>query len=238
MTMSRRGAIFHWIIFGIVAAIGLFFLLTGSFTPSTEVRGEWHFNFVHDAVYAAEVDLLALDQDARDFGQELALTLAENGGFREDSTCGKYNEKQLWNDKENWCLLNVKNRVRALYQEHFLPRTVEITFVDNAVIGKSGRKTIDLSQKYIQNYTYDYDFTVDLGYNFEEYLLLEQDARALVTLCKNSNNLTECLEQKPLYWDFCDAEITSTKVAFCVSSPVDAVIDGKPVKYQFALDFS
>lgn len=236
--MSRRGAIFHWIIFGIVAAIGLFFLLTGSFKPSTEVRGEWHLGFVHDAVYAAEVDLLALDQDARDFGQKLALQLAENGGFREDSTCGKYNEKQLWNDKENWCLVNVKNSISNLYQQHFLPRKFEITFIDAVVIGKSGRKTIDLSQKYIQNYTYDYDFTVDLSYNFEEYLLLEQDARALVTLCKNSDNLMKCLEKKPLYWDFCDADITSTTVAFCFPSLVDAVVNGKSLRYQFALDFS
>lgn len=235
---SRRGAIFHWVIFGIVAAIGLFFLLTNSFTPSVEVRGKWHLDFLHDTVYAAEVDLLALDQDARDFGQKLALQLAEKGGFVEDSACGIYNIRQLWNKKERWCIVNVKDSVSRLYQQHFLPRDFEITFADTAVIGKSGRKTIDKSQKYTQNYTYNYDFTVDIGYNFDEYVLLEQDARALVTLCKNSDNLTKCLEKKPLYWDFCDADITSTKVAFCVSSLVDTVVNDKPLLYQFALDFS
>ncbi|MDP3734672.1 MAG: hypothetical protein Q8R37_05575 [Nanoarchaeota archaeon] len=235
---STRGAIFHWIIFGIVAALGLFFLLTNSFAPSLGTRGEWHLDFLYDAVYAAEIDLLALDQDARDFGQDTALQLAQNGGFRGNSSCGQDQQYQLWNDPNQWCIHNVKEIVTTLYQQHFLPRDFEILFLNNSIAGKSGRKQINASSNYIQMYTYNYDFTVDIGYNFNEYVLLEQEARALVALCRNDDNLSNCLEQKPSSWTLCEPEISSATVAFCVPSPVDAVVNNNPIRYQFALDFS
>ena len=237
MFSNNRGAIFHWVIFGILVSLGLFFILTTNFSPDTAIKGEWHLNFLHDTVYEAEVDLLELDQNARNFGKSTALQLANNGGFVEDSECGKYEDNQLWNKQENWCLPNVKILVSKLYKQHFLPTTfTEIIFQENNIAGVSGKKTITSSEKYKQTYTYNYNFNVDINYNFDEYVVLEQEARALVNLCAGKENFKDCIEKRPRPTNLELCETISTKqVSFCVLGITKEL---KDLNYKFALDFS
>ena len=240
--MNQKAQIFQYLIPIMFLAMGLFFLLTSSFSPSTEIKGQWHIDFLHDSLYEAEVDLLELDQDARNFCYDMALQVAGNGGFISNSECGTYNNRQKWNREDQWCIQNIKNNLDGLYKEHFLPREfTEIIFTENFIAGKSGKKTIDSSQEYKQTYTYNYDFNVDLNYNFDEYAILEQDARALVTVCKNETDLEACIDNKldhKQYWELCEDSLLSKEVAFCVRSPLNAVIKGTSLIYEFALDFN
>ena len=90
-------------------------------------------------------------------------------------------------------------------------------------------------------------FRANLGYDFDEYFLLQDQAKKMVNECKSAPQLQDCLQKiKPAYWKFgsCDTELFEEKegkIIFCIDSPGKYTVFEKgafvPVRYKVGLDF-
>ena len=103
--MNRRGAVLHWVLFGILAALGLFLLQTGLFTGLGEASGGgWAATFLEEVYYPAEAQHIA-EQAAIYLQLEEAVgELALKGGTTEKLSCGEFGSGiTFWNKAEEWC---------------------------------------------------------------------------------------------------------------------------------------
>ncbi|MBU0727480.1 hypothetical protein KKA95_02240, partial [Patescibacteria group bacterium] len=251
--MNKKGTLMYLIFLGLLIAIGALFLLRDEIEIEIKVKGEWQVDFLKENYFEAQKDLLRIDIVAKNIGTEIAFTLANKGGFTQNSECGQTNDLNLWNNQQQWCLPTITENVITLSQEKFpsrLPNLIfsEYGFNENLFWGKGEKATIVSEQG---TYIYDTSFAVNLGYSFEEYLTLQTRAQRLVSRCRNDNDLHTCLNQeKPDYWKYtsCTEEQFSEdnrKVPFCVQSPNLAVLPvgtfltiPTPITYPFALDFT
>ena len=237
--MNKRGAILHWILFGIVGAIALFYTLTADIDTNIAVKGTWPLSFLKDNYYPAQRESLLLQLKAADLGKTTALELAAQGGFdpEEESECGSVNATLLWNKKGVICFPDETEKARQLLQRA-MPG-FEFSFEKDFLIGKGATKNISSGTGI---YFYREEFAADIGYSFSEYNQIKQEAQALLMLC--AENTAACLsEKKPAHWHYlsCTSEAAIpadiTEMAFCVESPGGYKINNKLVEYSFALDF-
>lgn len=255
--MNKKGALMHWIMFGVLIAIAVFFIAAKK-PLTTEVKGQWSADFLKDNYLEAEKKLLSEEVVLRNIGMEAARELAENGGLSKDkiSDCETINNVNLWNSKEKWCLPDVLNNVNSEVGKKLQTRIKEVKFSsvefkDKMLLAKGEKKEIASKAG---KYVYDTNVAVDLGYSFDEYGPLKDEAEKLVSACKNKKKLVECLENnKPPYWKLGSCEqgknvdITNTrKLVFCVKSPNNYYLPSSVsflpvpelVKYKLALDFA
>jgi len=257
LKMNKKGIIIHLILLGILLALGIFFVASNSNQPAV-LKGEWATSFLKENYLESQKILLQNDAVAKNIGSELALDLAELGGFSQPSECGTINGHNLWNKLNQWCTPDIgKNLVQQATPE-FKQRLPDVQFYDvnfsnTFFYGKGLPKTI---KSKAGAYTFNNDFSVDLGYSFAEYQDVEQEARILVARCANSLDLRKCLDQNRddtrwFYNDCNDDDYTEDdrQVPFCVISPRRAtLLDFRTfkeqsgytrlVQYNLALDFS
>lgn len=253
--MSKKAAVTHWILFGVLLALGIFFLASKTLYADLEVKGKWQMDFLNNDYFPAQKELLHEEIVARNVGFETAFELAENGGFREKSPCGVVEGASLWNKKEQWCLPDIFTTISTHVKEKLTPRLPTIAFSDISTSGKILRGLGDkrVVESNVGKYEFDQHFAVDLGYSFEEYIQLFQEAKELVLACQSENDLKSCLDTKKLtHWNYgpCgnkkDQYLLGRKVLFCVVSPTkthlpygnDIIRSLKLVEYFFALDFT
>ena len=233
---TKKGVLYHWIMFGILSAIAIFLALTKGYTFQQEPVGEWHLKFIANTLQQAEIDLLEMDQKARDAGWEVALLLAKQGWFKEASECGKVVERNIWNNKEKWCLPVVKSIAGELIDAKIAQK--EITFSEETMYGFGEKKVIANSSGKLYRYEYSSNIAINLGYNFDEYTQLEQEARSLVRTCGSASDLVLCIdENKRSHWQLCEEGVIDNVGVFCVNSPNNYSIRGAPVIYEFGLRF-
>ncbi|MBU1111621.1 MAG: hypothetical protein KJ896_02480, partial [Nanoarchaeota archaeon] len=102
--MNKKAALFHWVLLVIIGALALFvFLIQGQIF--TEERGEWQLDFVQLS-QQSEMDLLYLDKLANAAGSKLIVDYALTAGQFNDTLCGKFQDYNLWNLKEDYCIPN------------------------------------------------------------------------------------------------------------------------------------
>lgn len=254
---NKKGLFFHLIMFGILLAFGIFLVVTKSYTVQQEPVGLWHLNFIANTLQPAEIDLLELDQKARDAGWDAALLLAKQGGFSEKSECGQAAGRNIWNDgqKNNgntkgdkWCLPVVKEVASRLVGAKVSQK--EIAFTEEMMRGIGENKVINVQgnvqRNTIQRYEYLTNIAIDLDYSFDEYAQLEQEARSLVKKCRDfsgdSSELLKCVNKdKQTHWQLCEEGVINVEGndigIFCVKSPGNYAIKGKPVVYELGLKF-
>ncbi len=255
--MNKKGAIFHWVMFGLVAAIGLFYILTFDLSVATQTRGGWQLTTIR-AFQEAEADLLAIDQTVKDAVNEIVTGFDITG----DLGCGQYNGVALWNNKESFCQLKVDQKLKSKFNNLVKDKTKipyqEIIISGNEISGKAEKmKTISSATEFIPTeeksaglfksyqsflippfhleYKYNPGFIVEIGTTLGEYSALYDKARQLVNTCKNENELKKCLDENKGNWKYsvCQNSIyveENRQVHFCVS--------GINIEYDFALDFS
>ena len=234
--MNKKGLFFHLIMFGILLAVGIFLIATKSYTVQQEPAGLWHLDLMAKTLQPAEIDLLELDQKARDAGWEVALLLAKQGGFSENSQCGQIAGRNIWNNEDKWCIPVVKEVASQLVDARIVQK--EITFNEEVMRGVGENKIIEVPGNKIQKYEYLTNAAVDLDYSFDEYAQLEQEARELVKECTDSTELDQCVNENKLsHWQLCKEGIISGAAAFCVNSPGNYLIKGRPVIYELGLRF-
>ncbi len=244
--MNTKGTFFHWAVFGIIGAIGAFFILSSSFVQMHSLIGPWQLDVIN-TIHRSELDLLLFDLQARQVGWDIALDLASKGGFNGDSPCGVSGGINHWNNPREWCLPQIEEEVETSFTTRFLVQGVSLnhlTVEQSRVSALAGEKTILQRDPYYRNYTYDYSFTVNLGYSFDEYTVLFGEARKMVDFCRDAVDLPTCVvSQKPVHWHYqsCDQPETSFSgriVSFCVESPTAQILLNQPVRYRLALDFT
>ena len=240
MNMNKRGALLHWILFGIIGAVALFYTLTADVETNVAAKGIWSLSFLEQNYYPAQRESLLLQLKAANMGKIMAQELAADGGFdpREKSGCGNIDGVPLWNKAETICFPNAVENAQQLLRPQ-LPG-FEINFEKNFFIGKGVIKNIPSD---IGTYFYREEFVVDLGYSFSEYNQIKQEAQSLLAIC--TENIAICLkEKKPTHWHYlsCRNEpaipADAQEIVFCVESPGGYKIDDKVVQYYFGLDFS
>ena len=229
--MNKKAAVLHWIFFGILLALATFTIFKGSVQLGT--KGEWHYDFLVDNYLESEKNILEQDIDAKKIGLEIIQELAKGGGFLEENECGVHKQNNLWNNKDNWCFPTIDASLTKIslinFKELFPDRKiVSFGYDGDYYFGKGEMLTL---KKEANSYTYQDSFYVDLEYSFDEYLILEQEAKALRNFCQSSSNLKECLEVRGPHWKYCSGEFEAEDraVAFCVD---------KTVTYKLALDFT
>lgn len=249
---SKKGALFHWIIFGVLAALGLFLVLTTKIEVK-ELKGDWQLDFLEDYYLEAEKDLLKIDQEAKYAGWQTVLELGEKGEFIEKSDCGELYGYGIWNELKKWCAADVEIVFLAKVKEKLAKSLPDKTYSEVKLKGKDltgkGEKNsiFSTSGKYV-SYTYDTNFRVNLGFDVErEYENLILEAMGLASDCRDNKSLEECIKEKRKDdWKLkdCDNEEyneTERKVLFCVEEG-SIVYDGEgnlaPIRHKFALDFT
>lgn len=253
---SKKGALFHWIIFIVLAALGLVFVLTTEIEIKG-LEGEWQLNFLENYYLEAEKDLLRIDQLAKYAAWQSALELGEQGGVIGESKCGKLEEYNLWSNAREWCWPEAEKNFLAMVGGKiaaYLPgRDYSKIKLEGKELAGEGEKNSITSQFYLVTthyvkYTYDISFRVDLGLDVKkEYEEIQKEAIELMGSCGGKGDkLAECIkEKKKENWKFkeCGEEYKGAgeKVFFCVESG-GKVFDEKgslvPVRYKFALDFT
>ncbi len=240
--MNKKAAMFHWIIFGIVGAIALFFILTAKVNVGMEAKGTWQLTFLKENYLPAEKEAIKLNVQARELGRELAQELAINGGFKTGPDCGVVDGIPLWNFQERWCVPDPEKGIKELFLEKKRVGKAPIELQDIEEVGIQGSlffgqgvpKTISSR---VGTYTYNTAFSISLGYTFDEYQEVEKEAGALVAGCRSRKDLKNCIaEKKPERWmaGLCDdqpREGSKRTLPFCRASSFP------PVRYQLGLDF-
>ena len=250
--MNKKGALFHWIIFGVLAALGLFLVLTTEIKVK-ELKGDWQLDFLENYYLEAEKDLLKIDQAAKYAGWQAALELGEKGEFIEKSDCGELYGYGIWNELKKWCAVDVETVVLAKVKEKLaksLPDKTysEIKLKGKDLLGKGEKNSISSTFGKHINYTYNTNFRVNLGFDIEkEYENLILEAMGLASGCRDNKSLEECIKEKRNDgWKLkdCDKEEyneTERKVLFCVEEGI-MVYGGEgnlvPIRHKFALDFT
>ena len=248
--MNKKAALFHWILFGVLGSLVLFYILTAKIDTGSLVKGEWQLQFLKENYLEAEKDLLKLNIAAQKVGRETALELAKNGGYPPGkiSECGVVGTAPavpLWNAGTKWCFPDITKNVEEVAKGKFSTERPQppttITTSGTFFRGKGEKKTIPGSDG-VSSYTYEQAFSVDVGYSFDEYVTIEQQATALVMKCHAEPDLAKCLQrEKPQWWKYgpCDQQSAqppaTRRLVFCVEG---TVLSGVPLLYQLGLDFS
>lgn len=247
--MNKRGALFHWIVFGVLAAIGMFFIYTYGTGISQELKGPWQLGMVN-LLYRSELDLLQLDAQARGAGWQTIALLAVNGGFVGNSPCGQGKGTRTWNNGEQWCLPEIKKNAETIFWEKFAELNKQpfssLTILGSRISADGKTKTIKEGILYLQQYTYPYAFSVDLGYSFDEYDEIFAEARKLVDDCRNQKDLPTCFKkEKNERWFYGYSCLSPQELptdrrvwTLCAKSPSGVVIQSVPLVYSFSLDFT
>lgn len=160
MLINKKAAIFHWIILGFIASVGIFFLLTTEVDTNVKVKGEWQLDFIEDYVTEAENKLLVYEIEAQNVALMATLDLAENGGYSptENSLCGTYNNYQLWNKESTLCFPNIEESINETFSTYFELSGFTLTFEGEEFIGKSEESleisvTGELQDKILEDYS-------------------------------------------------------------------------------------
>ncbi|GEM_PF-3273527 len=245
--MNKKGAIFHWIIFGVLIALAIFFLGTQK-SLNVDQKAYWSLHFLKNNYLEAEKILLSYESIERDIAKDTILELTQNGGLQktEISACGTLQNINLWNNNNQWCLPDAQNNfssVAAAQLNTKLPKLkfINIQFPQNTFSAKAETQslhTLLLKQHNFpsdQTYFYDPSFAIELSYSLDEYTQLQSEAKLLVEKCRNTQEFTTCIElAKPAHWHtgFCEPTTNpkkqsnptgpstqDRKTIFCVQSP-------------------
>ncbi len=263
--MNKKGAIFHWIIFGILIALAIFFLGTQK-SLNIDQKGYWSLHFLKNNYLEAEKILLSYESIERDIAKDTIQELAQNGGLQktELSACGTLQNINLWNTKDQWCLPDAPTNFSASAAAQLNTKLPQIKFTNlqfnkntfSAKAEKQEIRTLLLKQANFpsdQKYFYDPSFAIELPYSFDDYTQLQNEAKLLVEKCRNKQEYLSCIDQvKPTHWHtgFCEnilpkptgASSQDRKTIFCIQSPNGYTLPTNNAKqnilYTFALDFT
>ena len=249
MFKDKKGLILHLVLLGLLMGIGIVFLLGGFFNFGGDVKGQWQLDFLKNNYLEAQKELLKDDVIIKQVGLETARELAANGGYLpgEESNCGKEGDAQVWFKEGKSCFQGVKDAVAELAKKKLDQKMPgygysDINFNGPFLSGKGKKGEIGTE---LATYTFDTDFSVYLGYSFDDYRKIQEEGLRLVSACHGEEKLKECLDKTKFdYWSYgsCGSEkfpdSNSKIIKFCVTSPGLYYIGNELASYQVAFDFS
>ncbi len=231
--MNKKAALMHWIIFGVLAALGLFFVLTMNVDSGTEQKGLWQVSFIR-AFQDAEKDILSSQQTTQDLIGIEAKKIIENS-LKGDLGCGTWFQVSVLNNRDDFCEFKA---VKELEQK--LNSSTQQDFNDNNAIGSyDSLNNFDnyIGDKFYFQYYYSSRFEADLAFYLKELNQIKKDAKSIVNTCRNKNDLKPCLDENKKdswYYDSCQNESfveIDRKIIFCR-------VGQDNIEKRFALDFT
>ena len=93
--MNKKAMIFHWILFGFLIALGVFFVLSFKEEIKLLPKGQWQVDFLNNYYYAAEKDLINQDLLVKQTAGETIFQIALNGGFHNKIPCNSLLTKSI-----------------------------------------------------------------------------------------------------------------------------------------------
>ncbi len=257
---NKKGALFHWIVFGVLAALGLFFILSSNFDSGIQLQGMWQLTFVR-AAQESDRNLLVVDNAATQSLNKIVKNVALDVSSQ-DLGCGKLDTVSLWNDKDRFCELKVSdtllNQFNGVMQKE-VGLTYEGVFLSEGFLrGKTDKRqiissslsviptvqqsaslftqydTLTLKPFYLR-YEYNPSFMVKADDAFGEYNNLFKESHKLVEECQNVKDLHLCLDKmkkNKFHYVSCDRE----RYEESERKVLFCVSSSK--EYDFALDFT
>lgn len=256
--MNTKATLFHWILFGILAAFGVFFVVF-HMSDTLPAQGIWQTNFLQNTYFKGEEELLRTEHTVRWKSWETVLWVTSLGGVEQATSCGPVQLFPFWNKKEQWCLPKPTetfvNKVSSYLAAQFPQQGFSHVHVRGTSVVAQGKPAEIISQLgNFERYSYDTSFAVDIGYDFAEYTQIIKEAQQLVTQCAGKKLVDECItvfRTTHTYWDsnLCAMDTLSPlpepirQRKFCVESPskiklYDPQGTPQPVLYMFSLDFT
>ena len=213
--MDKKGALFHWIILGILVAVGTFFVWSSATSSAFLVKGLWHTDFLQETVVEQQKEQVLTDLIARRTAQEALLDYTNSGGILERNECSVAEPFPLWNTKDMWCLPNIQEDFVTDYSQK-LGQTVLGQFSNILLKGstvRAGGEEIQFQRDkpfYIE-YSPKIGLSIDTGYSTAEFDLITAGAQDLVKKCQNRKDLENCISAFELNhnnWNrnICDSE--------------------------------
>ncbi len=238
---DKKGTVLLWIsIFGIIAAAGIFFILTITKQEVKTYKGEQELELLEIYNEAEEI-LFYVDQSAKYAIPKSIKELAENGGFYNASPCGNYLGYNVWGEN---CFPDYKESLKFFIKKYFNP------YLENSPSGNISTDynylILDKNIAGIANFNLHFytpfpgrieyyfkpSFNIPIEQGVTEYNILIEQARLLLVGCSNSSNLAKCIEEKKQNnWQLgtCEGDkiVSNRKAAFCVK------LNGLTYKFAF-----
>ena len=214
----------HWVFFGILFALGIFFMMTVDLDVG-KAKGMWHLSFSH-AFLESEKNMLFIDNQA----QLIANDVLDNVGvnqFAADLGCGMYRGLAVWNNKDGFCEISLdeglvrsfkeklKVETGAEYEEfkidgeQILAKTNEKksiksslevipteTKYTNPIFSPSSNYQAFLIKPFPLEYYYNPSFKVKIEGNLALISELQKEAVTLVNECREERDLEKCLKKE------------------------------------------
>ena len=246
---GKKGALFHWIVFGMLAALAFFLIFSNLINLSTEPIGKLSLDFVNDPFYASEINNLELEAEAIKLSNDIYLQMALVGGF--DKELGPAYEQTFygWNRENEALFPDVEANFISLFKKKtsktFNINIQEVKVLNNELIVKIEPIENKTSKT---TYTYNPSFRIKVS-PLDEYKTLFNEAIKIIDSCNKKKDLYSCLNNiKPKHWKVgsCKKEvflpIQDREVSFCVESPQNTKLknskgEDKPLQYRLLLDF-
>ena len=253
--MNHKGAVFHWVIFGLLLALGTFFFFfqIGIQVP---VKGNWQLHFLNEVYFKAEEDLLRTEQILRWAGWEALSDVFQSSSMTQATTCSPVVPYPLWNKGEQWCLppakeVFIQKVTKLIHQDMPQYEFSELNLRGKTLVVKAKPAVLVSKDPYFARYSYDTSASVDIGYDFVEYGQITSEAQQLVQQCSSARDFESCVQQFLLtksHWKSgaCSGEESLLSAqpraqSFCVES-LSSVFGSSgqlvPLRYQFSLDFT
>ena len=214
--INKRGALFHWIIFGMIGALGLFLFFASRAPVLQEVRGTWQQGLLYDGFFPAEVALQQQDVELQHLFRETAMELAENGGFQKESPCGKL-EVEVRGEEEKNTLRNIWGEgcfpdILKEFQQVFETRLAEkypsyqfskIEWQANYLVGQGERSFLPAQLKkmppsWVLQYKVPSGFSFDATPFLDGYTQITIEARQLLEKCRNERDAFACIDREKM----------------------------------------
>ncbi len=198
--MNKKGALFHWILLGILVSLGIFFVFFSSGNTFVPVKGVWHASFLQDVYLEAEKEVFVLSLDVKQAGEQF---LREQAAAGYASACGQETSFPLWNVQETWCPLDGREELERSLQQTFphLTLTADDSFI--SAHGNPVKKQGDTD--FYATYEYSPSFTVQMRQDVHELSKIQGEALALLEQCRLRKDVDVCIPELHPDWS-CPAD--------------------------------
>ncbi len=246
--LNQNGSLYHFIIPGLILAIGLFTYMTIDF-PVPPTKGVWQMSVIRAGI-AAEGDVVLIEQMARDAIEE-ASSKFERDFFTNDYGCGRYDGLSVL---AVHCFPQSRGDFLRYVEKNLKFTTIPflLTYEDGSVIGTAQENKVIVSsasyipteerssglfetydaallKPFLLRYEYNPSFRIQAlnpAVGIEEKLL---HVRSLIELCQNLNMIESCILTNSEY-TLCAEDLDNGKrlVTLCSNETKILVVDLTP----------
>jgi len=208
----KKGTVLLWLsVFGLIAALGIFFAMTATQPVTQAFKGQQQLQMLSTYQEAEEI-LFYIDQAASYALPAAVDKLGKAGGFVEPG-CGTYLEYNIWNTD---CFPDYKSNLNKYIDTELNPylesapqptqriplNNYDYVITENTIAGiaKEPLAFFTPVPGRIEYYVKP-SFRVDFNHNIERYDTLIGQSIQLLSQCKDTEDLEECIKlRQPEEW--------------------------------------